>query len=41
MYTLMYGLDGNSFIYIFIFSRVLLFPETKSIETSGLEGKQN
>ena len=25
----------------FVFSRVLLFPETKSRETSGLEGKQN
>ena len=25
----------------FVFQRVLLFPETKSRETSGLEGKQN
>ena len=28
---------GNSSV----FSRVLMFPETKSRETSGLEGKQN
>ena len=25
----------------FVFPRVLMFPETKSRETSGLEGKQN
>ena len=29
--------EGNSFV----FPRVLMFPETKSRETSGLEGKQN
>ena len=34
---LMYGPEGNSFV----FPRVLMFPETKSRETSGLEGKQN
>ena len=33
----MYGPKGNSFF----FSRVLMFPEVKSKETSGLEGKQN
>ena len=34
---LMYGPEGNSFD----FPKVLMFPETKSRETSGLEGKQN
>ena len=34
---LMYGPEGNSFV----FPRVLMFLETKSRETSGLEGKQN
>ena len=34
---LMYGLEGNSFVL----PRVLIFPKTKSRETSGLEGKQN
>ena len=34
---LMYGPEGNSFV----FPRVLMFSETKSRETSGLEGKQN
>ena len=34
---LMYGPEGNSFD----FSRVLMFPEMKSRETSGLKGKQN
>ena len=34
---LMYGLEGDSFV----FPRVLMFPEAKSRETSGLEGKQN
>ena len=29
--------EGNSFV----FPRVLMFPETKSRKTSGLEGKQN
>ena len=33
---LMYGPEGNSFV----FPRVLMFPETKSRETSGLEGQQ-
>ena len=27
--------------YSFVFLRVLMFPETKSGEKSGLEGKQN
>ena len=35
---LMYGVEGNS---SFVFPRVLMFPEAKSRETSGLEGKQN
>ena len=34
---LMYGPEGNSFV----FPRVLMFPETKSRETSGLKLKQN
>ena len=29
--------EGNSFV----FPEVLMFPKTKSRETSGLEGKQN
>ena len=33
----MSGPVGNSFV----FPRVPMFPETKSRETTGLEGKQN
>ena len=33
----MYGPEGNSFVL----PRAQMFPETKSRETSGLEGKQN
>ena len=35
---LMYGLEGNS---SFVFPRVLMFPERKSRETSGLEEEEN
>ena len=34
---LMYGPEGNSFVFL----RVLMFPETESRGTSGLEGNQN
>ena len=34
---LMYGLKGNSFV----FPSVLMFPKTRSRETSGLKGEQN
>ena len=38
-YTLNVKLRGKQLV--FVFPRVLMFPKTKSRETSGLEGKQN